>query len=70
MNVGLNVGLNKTEKEVIEHLLLNANENAATLSTQIGVATRTVERALKSLQEKGYIVRQGSKRDGYWIVKK
>lgn len=69
-NVGLNVGLTKTEKKVIELLLLNSNENALTLSNQIGVVKRTVERALKSLQNKGYIERHGSKRDGSWIVKK
>lgn len=68
-NVGLNVGLNNTEKRVLELLLLNPNENALSLCEIIGVSKRTSERALKSLQEKGFIERQGSKRDGSWIVK-
>lgn len=46
------------------------NENALSLCEIIGVSKRTSERALKSLQEKGFIERQGSKRDGIWIVKK
>ena len=50
--------------------MLNPNENALTLSNQIGVVKRTAERALKSLQDKGYIERQGSRRDGSWAVKK
>jgi len=69
-NVGLNVGLNNTEKKILELLLLNPNENALSLSEAIGMTKRTSERALKSLQEKGFIERHGSKRDGYWIVKK
>ena len=66
----INVGLSNTEKKVIELLLLNPNENALTLSNQIGIVKRTAERALKSLKDKGYIERQGSKRDGRWVVKK
>ena len=69
-NVGLNVGLNNTEKKTLELLLLNPNENSLSLSEKIGVSKRTSERTLKSLQEKSFIERQGSKRDGYWIVKK
>ena len=63
-NVGLNVGLNNTEKRVLELLLLNPNENALSLCEIIGVSKRTSRRALKSLQEKGFIERQGTKRDG------
>lgn len=61
-------GLNKTEKKVIELLLENANHNSETLAEQINVTRRTIERALKSLQEKNRIERIGSKRDGNWIV--
>ena len=69
-NVGLNVGLNKTEKKVIEILLENPNSTSAELSEQIKVTTRTIERAFNSLQEKNIIKRIGSKRDGYWIIVK
>ena len=69
-NVGLNVGLNKTEKKVIEILLENPNSTSVELSEQIEVTTRTIERAFNSLQEKNIIKRIGSKRDGYWIIVK
>ena len=67
-NVGLNVGLNKTEKKVIEFLTENPRLTSIELSEKIGVTKRTIERTFKSLQEKNMIERIGSKRDGIWIV--
>jgi predicted HTH transcriptional regulator len=68
LNVGLNVGLNKTERKVLSLLIENANSTAEFLSAQIGVTKRTVERTLAELQKKGRIERIGSKRDGFWKV--
>ena len=68
MNVGLDVGLNKTEKKVIEFLIENPNLTSAELAEQIGVTKRTIERTFKTLQEKKMIERIGSKRYGNWIV--
>lgn len=67
-NVGLNVGLNKTEKKVIELLIENPNVTSTELAEKVGVTKRTIERTFKSLQEKKMIERIGSKRDGNWIV--
>ena len=67
-NVGLNVGLNKTEKKVIELLIENPNVTSTELAEKVGVTKRTIERTFKSLQEKKIIGRIGSKRDGNWIV--
>ena len=67
-NVGLNVGLNKTEKKVIEILIENPGVTSVELAEKVGVTKRTIERAFKSLQEKKMIERIGSKRDGNWIV--
>lgn len=67
-NVGLNVGLNKTEKKVIELLIENPSLTSIELSEKIGVTKRTIERIFKSLQEKNMIERIGSKRDGNWVV--
>ncbi len=69
-NVGLNVGLNKTEKKVIELLIENPSYNSQDLAEKIGVTKRTIERTFKTLQEKKRIERIGSKRDGNWIVTK
>lgn len=64
LSVGLNVGLNKTEKAVLKLLIVNADYNAESLATDIGVTKRTIERAFASLQKKGKLKRIGSKRDG------
>lgn len=66
-NVGLNVGLNKTEKAVLGLLIEDSDRTANMIATEIGVTKRTIERTLVSLQ-KGKIERIGSKRDGMWVV--
>ena len=64
----MNVGLNKTEKKVIELLIENPAYTSIELADKVGVTKRTVERTFKTLQEKKMIERIGSKRDGNWIV--
>ena len=64
----MNVGLNKTEKKVIEFLIENPSFTSDNLVEKIGVTKRTIERTFKKLQEKKMIERIGSKRDGNWIV--
>ena len=59
-----NVGLNKTEKKVIELLIEDQSITSIELSVKIGVTKRTVESTFKSLQEKKMIERIGSKCDG------
>lgn len=65
---GKNVGLNKTEKKVIELLIENPSYTSENLAAKTGVTKRTIERVFKALQEKQIIERIGSKRDGNWIV--
>ena len=67
-NVGLNVGLNKTEKKVVSLLIEDSEYTSDELAAKIGVTKRTIERAFTSLQNKKVIERIGSKRDGSWIV--
>lgn len=59
-----NVGLNKTEKKVIELLIEDQSFTSIELSVKSGVTKRTVESTFKSLQEKKMIERIGSKCDG------
>ncbi|MGI5173019.1 putative DNA binding domain-containing protein [Treponema sp. OMZ 840] len=63
-----NVGLNKTERNVIRLLAENGAYSADELAGLLKVSRRTVERAFSALQDKGFIKRRGSKRDGSWIV--
>ncbi len=67
-NVGINVGLKKTEKRVLAMLIEHPSITSVVLAERIGVTKRTIERAFKTLQEKKLIERIGSKRNGNWIV--
>ena len=51
-NVGLNVGLNKTEKAVLGLLIEDSDRTADMIATEIGVTKRTIERTLVSLQKR------------------
>ena len=51
-NVGLNVGLNKTEKAVLGLLLETPDKTAEEMASEVGVTKRTIERAFASLQKK------------------
>ncbi len=69
-NVTLDVTLNGTEMAVLALLKQNPNFTRAEISERISKTIRTVQRALDSLKENGYIERRGSKRDVEWIVLK
>ena len=42
----------------------------AELAKKIGKTEKTVYRAIKSLKENGYIVREGTDTSGYWKILK
>lgn len=76
LNVGVNVGvnvdvnINKNERQIIELILNDPTLTAEKISIKINKTKRTAERYLKTLQEKGYIERNGSDKNGYWKVLK
>ena len=67
-NVGINVGINKTEEAILEIILRDPKSSQKSIATEINKTQKTVERNLSKLIEKGYIVRQGSKKSGQWKV--
>ena len=74
INVGQNVGrnvdvnINDIERKIIEMLISDPTLTAEKISKKIGKSKRTAERYLKSLQEKGFILRTGSDKKGYWKI--
>ena len=40
------------------------------MSQMIGMVTRTIQRDLASLHEKGILTREGGRKDGRWVTKK
>lgn len=66
----MDVTLNGTEMLVLAILKQKPDSSRQEIADQISKTVRTVQRALDSLREKGYIERVGSKRDGVWKVLK
>ena len=61
--------LNKSELAVY-HLIEKAPQNSRQeIADQLNISTRTVDRAIKALIQKDLIVREGSKKTGYWKIK-
>ena len=63
-----NVVVNKKEQQILDIITLNADETADTIAIMLGITARTVQRYLKSLQEKELIKRVGSDKTGKWKV--
>lgn len=60
--------LNKTQGRVLRHLLQRADATVSDLALSIGVSRRTIERALRALQDKQIVQRMGTRRAGSWLV--
>lgn len=67
-DVTLNVTLNGTEKAVLAILNQKPDSSRGEIADKISKTVRTVQRALDSLKEKGYIKRVGSKQNPIWKV--
>ena len=66
-NDGNDGNLTKNELLVLQIISENPGLSAAKIGIQIGISKPSVERVLRTLKEKGKILRQGSTR-GKWIV--
>jgi ATP-dependent DNA helicase RecG len=77
------VGLLDIEKEFVarfgkefgindKQLLLTLDENpsltASDISERIGVSPRAIEKQIKKFKDLGVICRQGSRKNGLWII--
>lgn len=68
--VGINVGLNETQKKIMEIIASNPKTTAEKLSSIIGISKRKIEENIATLKQKGVLVRSGSRKSGYWEVVK
>jgi ATP-dependent DNA helicase RecG len=69
-NVTLDVTLNGTEMSVLAILKQKPDSSRDEIAEKISKTVRTVQRALDSLRDKGYIERIGSKQNPVWKIKK
>lgn len=70
LNVTLDVTLNGTEMSVLAILKQKPDSSREEIADKISKTVRTVQRALNSLGEKGYIERVGSKQNSTWKLLK
>ena len=61
-------GNDSTENRLLTLLRQNENHSAKSLSRELGISERQVQRVLKILRESGMIERVGANRNGKWIV--
>lgn len=62
--------LTRTEETVLRLLEKNSNVSRQELADNIAKSVKTIQRALDSLEDKGYIKRQGQTRATKWLIKK
>ena len=70
LNVTLDIALNGTEKAVYAILKQKPDSSREEISEKISKTVRTVQRALDSLKDKGYIKREGSRQYPLWQILK
>ena len=70
INVTLDVTLNGTEMAVLAILKQKPDSSREEVADKISKTVRTVQKALDSLRDKGYIQRVGSKQTPMWEVLK
>ena len=46
----------------------NPSLSASEMSQKTGMVTRTIQRDLTSLHEKGFLTREGGRKDGKWVI--
>lgn len=66
--VGESVGRKGVQADIVKHINSQPDITAKALSGLLGVSTRTVERHLKEMREKGVIRRVGSDKSGHWEI--
>jgi len=65
---GIKFGIN--DKQILLSIYSNPSLSAAEISERIGISSRAVEKQIKKLKDLGIIIREGSRKNGMWIINK
>lgn len=68
-NIGINIGLNETQKKIIELMRQDSRITIPRISEIIGISKRNIEANISDLKKKGIVERIGSRKNGYWEVR-
>ncbi len=66
--VGQTVEEQKTSEKIVDLMNSNPHITIDELAIETGVSTRTIERNIGKLQTNGVIQREGSRKDGKWLI--
>ena len=69
-NVGINGGLSENERQIINLIVRNNRLTIKEAAWTLSLSQRQVERLFASLKAKGILSRQGSTKNGIWIINK
>jgi ATP-dependent DNA helicase RecG len=64
-----NVGINETQKKIMDLIMKNAETTTQQIANSIGITKRRVESNIRQLKIAGVIERLGARKNGKWIVK-
>lgn len=62
------VGLSEIQEEILELLERDCHMSARAIAERLVVSSRTIEKNIKLLKERGILVRRGSPKKGYWKI--
>ena len=62
--------LTEIQKVILKLIKENPSLSASEMSQKTGMVTRTIQRDLASLHEKGILTRDGGRKDGRWVILK
>jgi len=63
-------GLNETQQKILALMAENPNVTTGLIAGKIGISRRQVTSYILELRSNGFIEREGTKKEGHWIVKK
>jgi len=67
-NVGRNYDLTESEQQVLELIIENNRLTIKEVALLLSISQRQAERLFASLKSKGVLSRQGSTKNGFWII--
>lgn len=70
INVGVNVGINDNERKIIKLLEKDCHLTIKEVALALSLSQRQAERLFSSLKAKGVLSREGSAKNGIWIINK
>lgn len=65
-----NVGVNSTQRKILELIEQNPNITQKDIATKLKTTVRTIERNINVLKEKEILQRIGTDKVGYWEIRK